>query len=337
LAPSDVELERLRTRVDLDGQRIDLLRASIEAYKDQTYTGLTILAVLLAVVGLLLPIFTYLTSVLPGNKVVDEARKAVAGLDQRFTELSEKYRDKLVEEAIQQLRVDDQGACQSALTHLALNAHYPFAERQLFDLCDIARVSTDASMRMQLLSVVARHDSRYVDTLLKEELQRPERALQSLLYVAMACAQPNRATMRAAVGEWLVAGPDVGKHLPTVISFAANFAPILLKELVSDESLMRKISAGYRILALGTLKLSASARPEAAAALAGSALVDSLKGELPIFMKSNMTTEETDPDAAVWVMRYVDGVLKESIHSSMPAFKEALAHWRTSSSKAADA
>lgn len=200
LRPATEVVKQARPRV-LPDETARVERA-FEAYKDHTNAMLALIAVLLGLVGVLFPIVTYLTSVLPGNRIIDEARRTLASLDERFVELAAAHQHRLIDEAIKRLASESEHVRQSAATYLALSVHHAFSDRQIFDICAAAD-QAPTLIRSQLFSVLAGRDSDYITNLFAGALHGPE-AAHVLPYVIKHCGAPGAARLGTKLREWML-------------------------------------------------------------------------------------------------------------------------------------
>lgn len=331
-ATPDPEVEKLRGKLELETQRVELLRTNMESYKDQVNTGLAIIGILLGLVGVLLPILTYVTSILPGNKVVAEARRVLSGLDRRFVELSEKEHTRQVDEAIQRLAADDPMLRQAALTYLSLNAHYAFTEKQLFELCEAVRTAADVNVNSPLLNVLANHDSPHVRRLLRDEVQKSGDSPFAIMYLVQNCARTNSPEARAWLTNWILSTPEGQGQLPNVLTWAVGQSLSFFQTLLDDTQIAGGVGVRSRVLALTYARGLAKMYPGAQEIIATSALASSLSGRRTAFVAGDYVTDVADPKDAEALLVFVDGEAKGTFRGDTAEFKAAASEYVAKSS-----
>jgi hypothetical protein len=203
---STSEIRELQAKVVALEANATLLRDTIDRQERTMTLGLGFVTILLTAVGLILPVITYLTSILPGQKVVEDARRAVEGLEERFDQLTERQRVMQLERAIAKLSDEDPSARSSAIGYLG-SAFENLSMPQVAQVAAALPLAMPA-YRPQLLNVIAPHDLLLVRQVMIEALRDQPTRGANLPAIVRHCELPGAGPVREALQEWTIANQD---------------------------------------------------------------------------------------------------------------------------------
>ena len=321
---AEVAAARHREGVDT---KLEDLRERIDAQQDMMTAGLGLLGLMVAVGGLLLPVWTYVASIAPGQRLADdaqraikEAREVVDGLEQRFANLTAEHRQRELERAIASLNAD--GLEQAlALQHVVLNHGGQLSSKQIFDIADAARRAED-TLKLQLAGLLAHYASPYVTRLMVDLLQG-EKA-RSFAHVALrhceATGPDASQEVRLALKNFALVLPD---GLTALLHYALTSAPKFLGELLDDSEWLDRFPKGTRLLALHAL-LANSRTVDRADAVRASALFSQFKGRHTVLIDTRNQHAESAPDSASQLRVFEDGVQVEIYPQFSQEFRDAV-------------
>jgi hypothetical protein len=231
-------VRRLRAELANERDRSARIEAAFTEYKDLTVAGMAVTALLVAIAGILLPAIQYVSSILPGQKLLDRAENIERTLEDRFAELSARLAADQIDLAINNLTSKDPHERLGAMTHLSLNAHHPFSRHQVFEMVEAVRSETDLAHRIGILSLLARHRSAQVTRLLLELHSDPGVSFFQLLHPSILHVDLAEGP---ALAETLIRKgietPGAGLQL---LHMALNSAPLFFKRLVNDAEFIEK-------------------------------------------------------------------------------------------------
>ena len=231
------DIARLRDQLASAERRSADLEALNAARQNSTTLLLTIIGALIALVGLLFPIATYIAtyflSIRPANKATEDARAALQGLDSRFVELSQKYRDAQITRAIANLTNADPKVSGAAENEVVSDPFYTFSESQLGGLCEAIMSLDDGRLRHSLLSVIENHRSpqvlRTMVAVFNRSSEQGPRMIELrriVKYSAVDDPKSGRALVEAvrqlSENEFISALPTIGRKAPSAVSLILN-------------------------------------------------------------------------------------------------------------------
>jgi len=294
---------QLQMRLETLEAREVVLRETIAQQQQTSTLGLGIVTILLTAVGLLLPVITYLTSILPSQKVVEEARKATDGLDQRFAELTALHRKQEADEAIAKLQSNEEFERDRALEHLLLRARGSLDDQQVRDIAAAARTTADEELRFRLITMVlGDYNSPYLFEVLLERLASP-RANMYLERAIRNCEVPGSDALRLSVKKY---GATKKDGLRAVLHGARREAPGFLRELINDSVWLATFSQLDRAIAANSFF---DVAPELGPLLEASELAASVKGRVAIFFGDPALATVVPPENATGAKIFEDGRL----------------------------
>jgi hypothetical protein len=98
----------------------------------------TIITIIIALLGITLPILTYFFGIRPSQKALSEFEK---NIDKKMEEYIENSRNNQIEEAIENLSGNNQELIINAINYLNITAHQGFKETQIFNILKVLRES----------------------------------------------------------------------------------------------------------------------------------------------------------------------------------------------------
>lgn len=309
----------LHRRVELVEAKETILRETIAQQQQLATLGLGLVALLMTTVGLLLPVITYLTSILPGQKVVEEARELIGGgLDRRFEQLLAKQQAERTAAAIAQVRSDDINEQATGAQHLALSTDLALTDHQILELIEVLK-RVGGPVLSQIANALAPRASSYITNAFAELISSANAPLL-LPPVIRHCGLPGTEALRARVKAWS-SSPDGWAQASTVLMFALTSAPAFFEHLVNDQVWVRGIPVRTRGIIIASLKGIIKAYGQDA--FADSCLAKSVEGTH--YTSLNSTFQDCTVEDAAHVVVLEDGLQKGFFSKGAKGFDEALA------------
>lgn len=321
--PGEEEQVRQRLEIEALRQQVASQRVSFEDQRELHNSAATLLGSLLALVGFLLPLLLYFTSIRPSEKIVEEARQLVGeGLDKRLGALLLKQRLEQVERALEQLCSDDDQSRANGALFFTLNPEAELSPPQLVQAAD-AMLRASSTARPQIAGAIAKQDHWYVSKTLAEAL---EETGAPLLHPVVRHAQlASTDDLLLKLKRWAM-GPTGREHVGIILSIASTTAPKVLASFIDDESWVTSIGPLARIVAMNVLAITAATTGNQGT-VQQSALARSLRGTLKAPVNAQM--KDSGLEDAAYVVTLIDGQQKGTVIRGSQAFDDAIAELRS--------
>ena len=325
------ETAAIRHRAGVD-TKLDDLQAKLEQQGQLLTTGLGLLGLMIAVGGLLLPIWTHVATIAPGQRLLDDARQAIKeareakeGLRQQFAELAKAQRLQENDEAISRLLSTDKVERDLGLEYLIFRGRGHLTEPQIFGVTAAVRTATDEELKHRVVTLVLGDSkSPFVISLLGDLLMGPRGG--SYLEVATEhCDLENVGFLQDRVRAFAQRRPNQLKVvLPTVMRNARQFGIALMNEAAWLEGfpLLERLHATDVLLGV----------PGWLEALRSSALFSATKGVHKLFSLHEADWREVGADESNVLLVYDDGRKAGHFREQSSEFREAQAAARSRSS-----
>jgi hypothetical protein len=179
-------VSKIRAALAREREHSARVEAEFTEYKDLTIAGMAVTGLLVAIAGIMLPAIQYISSILPGQKLLERAENIERTLEERFAELSARQLNDQIDRAIANLSSEDRNERLAGATHLALNAHYPFSRSQVADIVEVARADGDSPVPEMSRSVICRSKVPAVTRMFLDLVRDPKRSLVQVQSLALA-------------------------------------------------------------------------------------------------------------------------------------------------------
>ncbi|OYU78924.1 MAG: hypothetical protein CFE23_16410 [Flavobacterium sp. BFFFF1] len=129
----------------------------------------TIITIIIALLGISLPILTYFFGIRPSQKALIEFEK---NIDSKMAEYLEESRNKQIDQAIENLSEADQELVINAINFLSITNHQGFKENQIFKLFHVLKESNlDDPKKMVIANLLSSKKNIYATEYFKSVLQ----------------------------------------------------------------------------------------------------------------------------------------------------------------------
>jgi len=236
----------LSIKIDDLTRRIDGIQTQSRDEGSFLTLGLTVITVLIAVIGLLFPAVSYFLSIRPAEKAIADANKAIATLDQRFSELLKKNRETEIDRALS--AIADPSAVHVNLATATLTfalLSRAFSTRQIDELVNILRGMIRNDTRLQLMGLLVLSPqpsaTQYIkDIALSDAFEQfPSPVLQY-------CAAVNEESLQALIKNKIIKSRNIESHLNNFANAAWSHSTEAANRYLNDKDFWRAVGPAAR-------------------------------------------------------------------------------------------
>ncbi len=143
------------------------------------------ITIIIALLGLALPVLTYLFGIRPANKARKELQK---NLDEKIASYLQKNRDLQIDQAIENITSDNAELRLNALNYLSLTQHQGFVDQQFFKIYQVLRYGKiDDTSKAILTMILSSKKSIYADEFFKSaDIKVPNMKYYAIKYFVTA-------------------------------------------------------------------------------------------------------------------------------------------------------
>lgn len=192
----------------------------------------TIITIIIALIGVVLPVLTYQFGIKPSQDALKEFEN---NADKKMEEFLAKSRNKQIEQAIENLKSQNQELKTNAVTYLSLTQHQGFSDQQLFKLFMLLKSDDiDQVTKGTLAYTISNRKSDYATEYFKEAVKNPANVnvkYAATRYFANIGVENHLDVFRSLVANAL----DKNTEFNTILIHIANTNKNAVKILINDK------------------------------------------------------------------------------------------------------
>lgn len=194
-----------------------------------------IITIVIALIGIALPVLTYQFGIKPSQDALKEFEN---NADKKMEEFLAKTRNKQIEQAIENIKSDNQELKTNAVTYLSLTQHQGFSNEQLFKLFTLLKSDKiDQVTKGTIAYTISNRKSDYATEYFKEAILEPKNV--NVKYAATRYfANVGIEDFLDVIRELVSSFTDKNTELNTLLIHMANTNKAAVKILINDKELI---------------------------------------------------------------------------------------------------
>lgn len=235
---SDLLVSQLKYKNQILEERINQASDTI-SNQNSLFDGFgilySIITIIIAIIGIVLPILTYQFGIKPSQKALENFEN---NAETKIEDFLEKSRNRQIEQAIHNISSDNQELKSNAVTYLSLTQYQGFSDEQLFKLLTLLKSDKIDQVTKGILAyAISNRKSDYANEYFKEEIFTPDNSnikYAAIRYFANTGIENYLNTIRKLV----YSSSDKTSEFNSLLIHMASINKEAVKVLINDKKLI---------------------------------------------------------------------------------------------------